>query len=131
MIYLLENRRNATSFRLDPYIVRCKLLNIQPLEVRRKTADAVVAFDIYKNNIIDPNISSKFVSREHHYETRRATLIDEPFYRTDYLRNQPLARLIYCINQNSEIFSNTNDKNVFKRKIEAKIEAKLSEIVND
>lgn len=118
VIYLLDSRRNATSFRLDPYIDRCKLLKLQTLVLRRKIADSVFAFDIFKGEINDVNISSNFVIRDHHYATRRARLIDEPFYNTDYLRNQPIARLIQHVNQNNAIFRNTIDRKIFKRKIE-------------
>lgn len=114
VIYLLENR-NGT------YLDRCKMLKLQPLELRRKIADAIFAFDLFKENVTDVNINSQFVLNDHFYEFRRARLVNEPFYRTEYLKNQPIARMKKCINQYNEIFRDTVDKNVFRRKIEAKI----------
>lgn len=59
--------------------------------------------------------------------SRRVHLIEEPFYRPDYLENKPIARIIHCINENNVLYLNTAVRNVFKRKIEAK----LTEVAND
>ena len=98
VIYLLDSRRNATSFRLAPYEDRCKLVKLQSLELRRNLADSLFAFDLFKKTINDVNIHSNFVINDHFYGTRRARLIEEPFYRQDYLRNQPIARMIKYVN---------------------------------
>ena len=49
----MESRRNASSFRLTPYIDRCRQLDLQPLDLRRELADAVCAYDIYKCNMMN------------------------------------------------------------------------------
>lgn len=75
VIYLLESRRNATTYRLAPYEDRCKLLKLQSLEKRRTVADAMLAFDIYKRNISDDLISPKFVRNDRNaYDLRESTL---------------------------------------------------------
>lgn len=43
-------------------------------------------------------ISSKFVRNSNGRILRNFRLLKESFYRTDYLRNQPLARFIYILN---------------------------------
>jgi len=108
IIYLLESRRNATSYRLAPYIDRCKLLKIQPLVLRREVADAVFAYDVFKYNINDQFIISKFVRNEYFRENVNNQLLDVPFYSTDYSREQPIARLIRSIN-NFRIYVNINE----------------------
>ena len=101
VIYLLDSRRNATSFRLAPYKDRCSQLKLQSLELRRTVADAVLAFDIYVNNIRDELISSNFVRYNGAYELRDTTsnLLILPRFSYNYLTNQPIVRLIKLINE--------------------------------
>lgn len=74
VIYLLDSRRNSTSYRLAPYEDRCRQVKLQRLDLRRTVADAVLAFDIYKRNINDSSILSKFVPSESNYNLRGTTL---------------------------------------------------------
>ncbi|XP_037030482.1 uncharacterized protein LOC119070318 [Bradysia coprophila] len=85
VIYLLESRSNATTYRLAPYEDRCKQLKLQSLEKRRTVADAMLAFDIYKRNIIDDLISPRFVRNvQSAYNFRESTmqLLIEPRWAT-------------------------------------------------
>lgn len=57
VIYLVESRKNAMSYRLALYEDRCRQLKLQSLEARRTITGAVLAFDIYKGNIVDDLLS--------------------------------------------------------------------------
>lgn len=81
------------------------------------------AYDLFNLNINDPNISSKFVRSDQvrSRSLRNSRLINEPFYRSDYLRNQSIARLISITNTNSDIFIGSQSKESFRTKIEKKL----------
>lgn len=119
VIYLLENRNNATSYRLAPYEDRCKLLKLQSLEKRRTVTDAVLAFDIYKNDITDDIISPNFVRNESVYNLRDSTLqlLTEPRVSTEYLSTQPIVRLIKLINEYRAIVTRCSNRTAFKNEI--------------
>lgn len=119
VIYLLESRRNASSFRLSPYEDRCKLVGLQSLEIRRKVADAVLAFDIYSRNINDDLINSKFIRTEYNYSLRSNTmsLLVQPSLFVEYLINQPIIRMIRLINDYKNIVITYNSRNGFKTKM--------------
>lgn len=117
VIYLLGSRRDQTSFRIAPYCDRCKLLNIQPLELRRNIADTILAFDLYKNIVSDDSINAKFVATTTNRITRNRRLLKEASHRTEYLRKQPINRIIVLINKFASIIDNTNSRNVFKTQI--------------
>lgn len=120
VIYLLDNRRNATTYRLAPYIDRCEALKIDPLEVRRKVADALFAYDVYMNNVDSSYLRSKFVNIEHTRNLRRVRLLNEPMYNRDYLSAQPLARFIGILNSNAQLLRETNIRVKFKTEIRKK-----------
>lgn len=120
VIYLLESRKNATSYRLAPYEDRCKQVKLQSLEMRRKVADSVLAYDIFKNNVTDDLISSKFVTPDHiecDLRDSSVKLLKEPRYRTKYLNDQPIARLIRIVNEYKNIVRDCDSRSLFKNKI--------------
>lgn len=123
VIYLLESRNNATTYRLAPYEDRCKLLKLQSLEKRRTVADAALAFDIYKGNITDDIISPNFIRNESVYNLRDSTLqlLVEPRMTTDYLSNQPIVRMIKLVNEHKAIVTKCNSRTVFKYEIMEKL----------
>lgn len=117
VIYLLESRRSATSYRLAPYTERCDKLKLQPLVLRRNISDAMFAYDVFVLNINDSFISSRFVRTNSIRILRNARLLEENFFRADYLQNQPLARLISVLNKFVNIVINSNCRGAFKTKI--------------
>lgn len=119
VIYLLESRSNATSYRLAPYEDRCKQLKLQSLEMRRKAADAMLAYDIYTGNIVDDLITPKFVRNESFYDLRRSTLqlLVEPRFSTMYMSGQPVVRLIRLVNEFKSLVAKCNNRNVFRNEI--------------
>ena len=124
VIYLLDSRRNATSYRLAPYIDRCKQVGLQPLETRRTIADAVLAYNIYVRNIKDDLISSKFVRDENELYAFRDSTLDlliVPRLTREYLLNQPIVRLIRLINDFKNIVTSSMNRFDFKNRLIAEI----------
>lgn len=121
VIYLLENRRRATSFRLEPYCDRCKTLGFQNLEMRRDFFDCLFAYDVYVRDINDLFINSKIVLSNSVRVLRHVSLVHEPYYRNDYLRFQPIARIRSILNKYSDIVGQCNSRTSFKSKIASKL----------
>lgn len=115
VIYLLENRKRAESFRITPYVDRCKTLNIQPLELRRNIADILFAYDIHVFNINDEYLKSKFVRNQSVRALRNFQCLEVQFYHTDYLKYQPISRLIKLINKYIQNIEQTNSREIFKK----------------
>lgn len=124
VIYLLESRRNATSYRLAPYVNRCEQLKLQSLELRRTVADAMLAYDIYKRNVYDDLITSKFVPSTSVYDLRPSTikLLAEP---REFSPNQPIARLIKLINEYGDIVTDCDNRIAFKGRITEEIDLRM------
>lgn len=116
-MYLLENRRRATSFRLAPYSDRCKQLGFQSLELRRDVYDSMFAYDIFVSNINDVLINSKFVRSRTTRVLRENKLLEEQFHRFDYMRYQPIARLISAVNKYCKVITESNNREQFKSNI--------------
>ena len=119
VLYLLDSRRNSTSYRLAPYDDRCKQVKLQRLDTRRTVADAVLAYNIYTHNINEDLISSKFIVNQSIYDLRDSTmnLLVEPRYSSHYLSHQPIARLIRLINKYKTVVSSCDNRFTFKLKI--------------
>ena len=84
----------------------------------------MLAFDIYKHNIVDDLISPRFVRNvQNAYNFRESTmqLLIEPRHSTVYLTNQPLDRLIRLINEHKLEVTKCNDRLSFKNKIVDKL----------
>lgn len=115
----MDSRRNVTSYRLPPYDDRCKQVGLQRLESRRTVVDAVLAYDIYKGNINDELISSKFVRNVSEYEMRCSNLrlLIEPRLPSEYLLNQPVIRLIKLINEFKSVVASCDSKVDFRNRI--------------
>lgn len=92
-------------------------MNLQPLELRRKIADALCAYDLFNLNINDPNLNNKLIRTDYTIPLRNMRIFVEPYFRQEYLRAQPIVRLIHLINFYNEIFTNSQGKNSFKTKI--------------
>lgn len=117
VIYLLGSRRNATSFRLTPYCDRCKLLNIQPLEIRRKILDAMFAYDIFKQKFNDTDILRRVVRLDFGRALRFVRLVEEETFIHDYLRYQTIARMLNLINEYGDLMMNCSSRVTFRLKI--------------
>lgn len=114
VIHLLDSRMGAVSFRLSPYVDRCKILRFQPLVLRRAVFDAMLAHDVFVHNVNDSFISSRIRRTELDRVLRRVRLVLEPYLRHNYLRHQPIARLRSILNQYGEIVSASDNRIKFR-----------------
>lgn len=90
VIYLVDSRRNATSYRLSPYIERCNLVKLQPLETRRKIADSQ---EILMTSKLTLNLLERTIHT--HWDHRQLV----------YLLSHFLIRNIYVHNQLLDLFA--------------------------
>lgn len=117
MIDLLDIRRNATSYRLAPYIERCRKLKLQPLYWRREVADTMLAYDLYVGYVNDDFLKSKFKGSRSNREFRANRLLETRVYGANYLTNQPIARLVNIVNELSYIIVKSRWRGEFKMRM--------------
>lgn len=121
VIDALDNRRNASSYRLALYSERCEILNIQPLKLRRQITDVMFAYDVYHGNVNDTYLSSKFVRAAPVRDLRANRIVEERFYATDYLTNQPVSRLRNIMNNFANLLTETRSRSEFKTEISRRL----------
>lgn len=117
VIYLLESRRGALSFRLAPYVDRCNILHFETLKLRRDACDAMLAYDVFVRNVNDIFINSKIRMTDIDRPLRRPRLVIEPHYQHNYLYCQPIARLMKMLNQYSQIVIDCDNRVKFRLNI--------------
>lgn len=96
-------------------------MGFQTLQLRRDVFDALLAYDLYVRDIYDTFINSKIVTSQSTRSLRHIKLVKEQYYQHDYLRFQPIARLVRILNENSEIVQHCNSRNKFRSMITKKL----------
>lgn len=78
-----------------------------------------MAYDIYMKNINDIYIGSKFIRTVYSRPLRNTSmsLLIEPFFHTDYLREQSIVRLICVINDYKSVVLASTSRNTFRKTI--------------
>lgn len=117
VIHLLESRKNGAPFKLAPYVDRCNLLNLQPLDIRRRMNDAMIAYDIYHKITNDPELCMLFTRSRPVRTLRNNKLLSEKLYHAEYAKQQPIGRLTKLVNKHQDIFVNAPSRNQFKQSI--------------
>lgn len=117
ILFLLGDSARRPPYRLKPYEERCKLAGIDTLQNRRKKTLMLFAFEIYKNYIKDERISQKFIIAQSTRNLRSNRLLVEPFFRTESLYQQPIAKMIRLVNRYKDIYQNVQFKEQFKTKL--------------
>ncbi len=84
------------SMILPPYIDRCKLLDIQPLQLRLINFDCILIFDLLLWKIYCPSLLEKLSLNVCNYNFRSSTrsLLSTGVHRTNYAYNAPFERAI-------------------------------------
>lgn len=126
VIYLLENRKCATSFKLSPYYDRCKILNIEPLNLRRRIADALFVYDVCVTKINDVVINSKFIKSKTTRTLRKNRWFEEPRYKNEYSKYKPIARMLQIANKYSNIIEESKGRKKFRKDIERELNGEES-----
>lgn len=76
----------------------------------------MMEYDIFKGDVGDGLVSSKFVRNESEYDFRSSTLklLKEPRFSSNYLYEQPVARLIRLINEFKNVVQSSSSRAVFR-----------------
>lgn len=101
------------SFHLPPYADRLQLINLQPLDKRRKVADIVFIHQILAGNIDCPTLLQKISLHTNPRNLRLVSLFDVNFHRTNYGSNEPLTRML----RSSNIMQNSFDFHTSKHSL--------------
>lgn len=91
----------ADTYNLPPYHDRLKLINLQPLHIRRQIADIIFIHELLAGNIHCTNLLHKICFNINHRNLRSIPFFHLPLHRTDYGQNEPLTRMLRISNQKS------------------------------
>lgn len=110
--------RLTNSFILPPYDGRCMLLNIASLKSRRDTMQAMFTRDVLCSKIDSPDL---LYSYSFYVPTRvlrpRQNILKVDFHRTNYGRDDPVARTSRIFNLFSDNFDFNISRDLFKKRI--------------
>jgi hypothetical protein len=87
-----------------PYSQRCRLLDLDTLEDRRRISCAPLISDVLCGKLDCPKILCNVKLVVPFYNTRNRMLLAEVSHRTNYGQNEPLNRMIRTFNEFSEDF---------------------------
>lgn len=116
LIYLLGDEHRS-QFRMAPYHERARLVDLPSLSSRRLEMKIMMGHDILRGLIRDSGLDSKLVLHRPNRRLRSARLLDETVYQSDYLHWQPIAWIIRLLNQNADLYLNSNSKSDFRAAI--------------
>jgi len=115
---LLRNNRssNSNSDHLS-YEERCKLLELQPLHLRRSTYSACFVFDLLHGLIDSSVLLSKINITANNLMIRNRSFLQPRFHKTNYGCHNPLDVAVQNFNHVSTVFDFNINKKEFKRRI--------------
>jgi hypothetical protein len=102
--YALRNLNWDRNSILPPYCQRCRLIDIDALDDRRRFSCVMFVNDVLCGAMDCPNILSKIKLVVPTYRTRNRMLLAEASHRTNYGYNEPLNRAIRTFNEFAENF---------------------------
>ena len=89
---------------LPPYSDRCRLLNLDTLERRRKMQQVLFVAKLLNGEVDSPKLLSLLSFRAPHRALRPASLLTNRYHRTNFGRNEPIASCIRMFNRVEEYF---------------------------
>lgn len=107
-------RRSFNRHTLPSYQIRCGLLKIQPLIIRRNTTSSMFVFDLISSRISSPYILGQLSFHVPSRQLRQHFVLNIPFRRTNYAQNEPVYRLSRIFNAVSHLFDYNITRNHFK-----------------
>jgi hypothetical protein len=102
---------------LPPYCQRCRLLNMDRLDDRRRLSCVLFINDVLCGNLDSPNILCNIKLNVLPYNTRNRVLLAEVAHRTNYGKNEPLNKAIRTFNEFSDDFEFGMSRCVLKQKL--------------
>jgi Reverse transcriptase (RNA-dependent DNA polymerase) len=106
-----------TGPQLPPYRNRLLLIDMIPLEERRRLASALLVFDILKSNINVPELKDRLTVNSNHYSTRSRRFLREEIHHSDFAYYEVISTGIRNFNSFAEHFDQVISKNTFKNRI--------------
>ncbi|XP_075158154.1 uncharacterized protein LOC142231432 [Haematobia irritans] len=118
--HFLIEWKTASHFPLNmmpDYSTRCKILNILPLEDRRKMQNVLFIKDILDSRIDSQELLSILPIHAPLRSLRYNNLLEELFHKTNYGMNEPLSRCIHLFNNFCHDLDVTTNRFIFKKKL--------------
>ena len=119
VLYALGDTNRIPPYRLSPYEERCEKLGLEPLSIRRKVTNALMAYDLFNRRIDDDNIQMRLIRRTQHRSMRNERPLAESVYGSNYGHNQPLAKMIRIVNNWNDLMSLNRSK--FRSEVKKKL----------
>lgn len=101
-------------YEVPPYEVRRKLLGIQSLEDRRSCSSLLFAYNVLSGNIDCPEIKRYFTLYCPPRDLRTNRMFEENIFRTNYAKNEPIARCLHLCNSFTPHLNFNVSYNTFK-----------------
>lgn len=113
-IWALNLARDPVTFKYMPYENRLKLVGFEKLSKRRAIAAALWLYDIITGRIDSVELREKIVFNRNIRNTRTNELLHTNLYRSNYLKYQPMERMIAFFNKVRAIYESSKTRNEFK-----------------
>ena len=102
---------------LPPYLDRCRLLDLDTLEHRRKVQQALLIAKLLNGDVDSPKLLSLVNIRASQRTLRRSSLLVTRFHRTNFGYNEPMASCIRTFTCVEDFFEFDEPSYKFKRKL--------------
>ena len=102
---------------LPSYKSRLLLIDMIPLESRRRMASGLLAFDLIKGTITVEELRVRISDNASTYSTRNRRLLREDLHHSDFAYNDVISRAIRDFNTFSNLFEPNMSKTTFKNRI--------------
>lgn len=121
LLFALRNLNWRNGFQLPAYASRLNLLSMETLELRRRVADCMFAFDMLRKNINVPSLSCLFSIRQPARDTRLASTIqlNVQFASTRYAANETVTRCCRLFNTISQCYDDNCSRDTFRTRVKS------------
>ena len=102
---------------LPPYINRCRLLDLETLEYRRKIQQVVFVAKVLNGEIDSPKLLSLIGFRASQRTLRTTGLLQTPFHRTAFGSCEPITACMRTFSRVEDIFDFNEPSHKFKQKL--------------
>lgn len=116
-IYALNCKRDQLTFKYPSYKYRCDKLGLKTLMDRRQKLSIFLLYDVITKYLDVPEILSRTKFNVHSRVTRTFQFIRIDTFRTNFMSNQPIARICAVSNKIYDIYSESGSRTNFRNKI--------------
>lgn len=116
-IWALNLARDPVTFRYMPYDRRLKLTGLDMLSRRRAVSAASWLYDVIIGRIDSVELRNMIVFNQNTRSLRTNELLHVNVYRANYLKYQPMQRMISFFNKLRSIYEESQSRIEFRRKL--------------